>query len=110
MAKKYYSPQSHESEFYEVDNIDHHLTLENIIVLLNSPTPSENSYFCSILQSPWLARGPTTGASRGHARYSSTRMFLANSGAVAQEKSKTRKQESPAHIYQSEIEGKAVLK
>ena len=63
-----------------------------------------------ILQSPWLARGPTPGASRGHARYSSTRMFLANSGAVAQEKNKTRKQESPAHKYQSEIEGKAVLK
>ena len=30
--KKYYSPQSHESEFYEVDNIDHHLTLENCLV------------------------------------------------------------------------------
>ena len=86
------------------------ITLPWRIVLLNSPTPSENSYFCSILQSPWLARGPTPGASRGHVRYSSTRMFLANSGAVAQEKSKTRKQESPAHIYQSEIEGKAVLK
>ena len=76
--------------------------------MLNSPTPSENSYFCSILQSPSLARGLTPGA--GHARYSSTRMFLANSGAVAQEKKKTRKQESPAHKYQSEIEGKAVLK
>lgn len=100
MAKKYYSPQSHESEFYEVDNIDHHLTLENCLV----------KFTYTFLQSPWLARGPTPGASRGHARYSSTRMFLANSGAVAQEKNKTRKQESPAHKYQSEIEGKAVLK
>ena len=110
MAKKYYSPKSHECEFYEVDNIDHHLTLENCLVKFTYTFRK----FLFLLHFTIPLVGPGSHP-RGKPRtcallYSSTRMFLANSGAVAQEKSKTRKQESPAHIYQSEIEGKAVLK
>ena len=90
------------------------------IVLLNSPTPARNSHFCSshftiLLVGPWShPRGkPMTCALVSNtAVFSSspTIAWRANSGAVAQEKRNTRKKESPAHKYQSEIEGKAVLK
>ena len=67
--------QSSEAQFFEVDIrgflIDKHLT-QGDFALLNSPPPPPReivNFTAPILQSPWLAQGPTLGESRWHVHY-----------------------------------------